>query len=151
MDNILLNTSANMDGYFYDEITIASKIHKIKSTLIFKDLIMMINDEICCGKISGMLTEYQNHPAERWETFYYSLNSEEIDILSNARHKYKISISKLAFMAFVLFWDALLFRYADRLKMTRSAIDQNSYVKNDNKYKCFTDIFTKRLQIKQKE
>ncbi|MBN1500274.1 MAG: hypothetical protein JW982_08965, partial [Spirochaetes bacterium] len=99
MENLkYCNTSANVDGVFYDELYLASRQTGISSVKIFKDLIVMVISGSELGKITGVLTEYQDHSPERWENFYYSLNELEIEKFSKARQKYKISVSKLAFI-----------------------------------------------------
>ncbi len=144
-------TSANMDGDFFDELNRVSDKFNISNEKIFKDLIDMISQSITCGLVKGMLTEYQDHCPERWETLYYSLSDEEIENFTKARQKYKVSISKLAFMGFVLFWRLLLLRYSERLKTSNLKEDFNSYVQYFTKCKIYTENFKKRLEIVQIE
>ncbi|MBN1499355.1 MAG: hypothetical protein JW982_04340, partial [Spirochaetes bacterium] len=120
-------TSANMDGEVFDSINKTAAFYNIKSEKIFIDLITLLLNSANCSHILNLLTEYQDHSPKNWETFYYSLDENEIEIFSKARQKYKISISKLAFMAFVVFWKSLLLRYSIRLTNSKNEFLKNSY------------------------
>lgn len=144
-------TSANMDSDFYNDIFEASKEFNITEQQIFKDLLNLTTQNSNCGNISGILTEYQSHSPEKWETFYYSLNNNEIESFGKHRHKYKVSISKLAFMGFVLFWKLLIFTYLDRLKIPNRKIKFYSYSKYYKKTIIYVEQFKKRQNIILKE
>ncbi len=144
-------TSANMDGDFYDELYRAAENFNISSQNIFKDLIDMISQSTNCGLVTGMLTEYQDHSPERWETLYYSLSDDEIEFFTKVRQEYKVSISKLAFMAFVLFWKLLMFRYAERLIKFKVKFNFNSYDQYYCKFENYKEKYRKRLEIVKKE
>ncbi len=138
-----------MDGDFFDKLNEASAELNISSQKIFKDLIDLISHAAKCGYITGMLTEYQDHSPERWETFYYSLEDDEIEEFMKVKQKYKISISKLAFMAFVLFWKLLLLRYSE--KLLKSKTKTNSYEECCQKFKIYEGKFKMRLEIQHLE
>ncbi|MBN1501302.1 MAG: hypothetical protein JW982_14175 [Spirochaetes bacterium] len=144
-------TSANIDGYFYDQIRKAAAIFNINEKIIFKDLICIIITSADCGYITNSLTEYQDHSPQKWETIYYQLDAVEIETFLKARLKYKISISKLAFIGFVLFWNLLLYRYAERIKTSTNEIFSHSYFNFSNKYDHFKEYFEKKFKIIRKE
>lgn len=146
-EEILHKTSANMDGSFFDSIIEKAELFKLTHQQIFKDLINLLLDSAGCEHVFNLLTEYQDHTTDRWETFYYTLDDREIEVFSIARQKYKISISKLAFMAFVLFWDTLLLRYSMRLTNKKTDYSQNSYTEITKKFQRYREKFIKRLNI----
>ncbi len=127
-NNGIHKTSANMDGDVFDNISDVSANFNISENTIFKDLIGLLINASKCELPIIRLTEYQDHSPERWETFYYSLDNDELEIFSKARQKYKISISKIAFIAFVLFWEELIFIYTERLSKSKEIFFFNSYV-----------------------
>ncbi|MBN1500348.1 MAG: hypothetical protein JW982_09335 [Spirochaetes bacterium] len=144
-------TSANMDERFFVEIKNFSSRFNVLPETVFKDILLIVTEAAGCGRIIGVLTEYQDHVPEKWLTFYYSLDANEIEQYSSARQKYKISISKLAFIGFVLFWKALLFRYSERLKIATIDIIYNSYGEYNKKVQIYASKFRIRMKIKQKE
>ncbi len=146
-----LNTSANTDGMIYDAICFAAEKYNLSQSAIFKDLIMMMLSRACAGRITGRLTEYQNHSPERWETLYYSLDDEQNEIFSAARQRYKISISKLAYVAFLFFWKDLIRKYEEFFKKEKCNEDFNSYDRHVKNNQEFIENFKKRLEIIQLE
>lgn len=144
-------TSANVDGDFYDELENTAKNFNMHIDNIYKDLIAITKQNIHCEHVLGLLTEYQNHRPERWETVYYSLDTNEIEIYGKLRQKYKISISKLAFIGFVLFWDLLMYIYQERLKKQGAEELLFSYRKTREKFVKLVPIFIKRLEIQKKQ
>ncbi len=149
--NNLKFTSANIDGEYFDELSKAAKIFHISENSIYKDLIELTKQNMHCGHLKGKLTEYQDHNPKRWETLYYSLNEDEIEIFGKLRQKYKISISKFAFIGFVLFWDLLMLIYKNRLKIIIPKDFWYSYGEFKEKIKILIPIFLKRLNIQKKE
>ncbi|MBN1500853.1 MAG: hypothetical protein JW982_11885 [Spirochaetes bacterium] len=144
-------TSANMDIIFFNKLNEASCLFDISCKTIFKDLIKTVKQNIHCKKISGILTEYQNHSPECWKKFNYSLDNNEIEIFGLLRQKYKISISKLAFIGFILFWELLMHKYKERLKLTIPKEIIFSYLKIQEKFKYLIPVFRKRLEISKLE
>lgn len=142
-------TTANIDSVFYLQLKTASKQFGHTEMKIFKDLINMTVYAAKCGLISDKLTEYQNHHPESWKTLYYSLTAEEIECFTKSRQKFKISISKLAFIGFLLFWRLLLLKYSEKLYSVE--IDFNSYKKYSDKFTDLIIYFKNRLEIIQKE
>ncbi len=147
------STSANVDAVFHKEICMLQiRFHKSRSAIL-KDIIELTIAEIKCGRVKGILTEYQDHCPEKWETVYYTLDEEEIEIYSSARQKYKISISKLAFIGFLLFWRLLIQKYSETLFTNNQKIELSLI--NYEQYKTilnnFVKYFQKRLMIQLKE
>ncbi|MBN1499354.1 MAG: hypothetical protein JW982_04335 [Spirochaetes bacterium] len=145
-----MNTSAYVDGKFFDEIQKAAQEFNQSESKIFKDITEMAIYGIKSGQISGILTEYQDHNPERWEILHYDLNSEEIELFSTTRQKYKISISKLAFAGFLLFWKILLLKYADKLEKKYNIKNFCSYDKFCYVYSELILYFKKRLKFEEK-
>ncbi len=143
--------SANVDGEFYDELREIGEILNLNPDDIYKDLIELTKQNMHCKHVTGLLTEYQNHSPERWETLYYCLNEDEIEVYGKLRQKYKISISKFAFIGFILFWDLLLYIYKERLKKNNFNVLFCSYRKIKEKFRKLVPIYLKRLGIPQKE
>ncbi len=146
-----LKTSANVDAEFYKELVKASKRFNKTEEQMLKELICLAIQAFRCGHVKGILTEYQDHSPESWEKLYYSLDEEEIEIFGIARQKYKISVSKLAFIGFVLFWRLLLLKYEEKLDSIAVRYDFNSYDKYCSILKKFKEYFLIRLNILQKE
>ncbi len=144
-------TSANMDGNLFDQISEAGDQFNIQADTIFKDLLEITKQNIHSEHVYGLLTEYQNHSPERWEKLHYALNEEEIEKFGKMRQKYKMSISKLAFVGFVLFWELLMFIYKERLKESIPADFFCSYREVREKFESYIPYFTKRLNIIQRE
>ncbi len=148
---IIRYTSANLDGDFYGELIDASNLFNIPESTIFKDLLdIVIKNNNCCH-VYGLLTEYQNHAPETWEKLNYSLTEDEIEVLGKAKQKYKMSISKLAFIGFILFWELLIYSYKIRLKMNTAKDYSCSYITIKEKFKKLIPYFMKRLNIIKKE
>ncbi|MBN1498557.1 MAG: hypothetical protein JW982_00240 [Spirochaetes bacterium] len=143
------HTSANMDGKFYDVINYTGCKFNISKEKIFKDLIKLLLKNAKCSAFTNILTEYQDHSPDHWETFYYSLSPEEIETFSKARQKYKLSISKMAFIAFVLFWKKLLNKYENVTESFKKKVTFNSYDSYFNKIQRYAVKFKKRLDIKE--
>ncbi|MBN1501107.1 MAG: hypothetical protein JW982_13180 [Spirochaetes bacterium] len=95
-----MNTSLNIDKNFHDEVkSTAVKFSKPGSAII-KDLLVLTINNVNCNHYRGKLTEYQDHQSCGWETLYYIVDENEVEMLGIARQKYKVSISKLAFIGF---------------------------------------------------
>ncbi len=142
-------TSANLDGDFYDDLKELSELFSIHESTIFKDLIEITEQHFKCNHVYNQLTEYQNHSPERWEKLHYSLDQSEIEKIGKARQKYKISISKLAFIGFLLFWELLIFIYKERLKKSIDINFLDSYQEKREKFKKHIPYFLNRFNILQ--
>ncbi|MBN1499728.1 MAG: hypothetical protein JW982_06225 [Spirochaetes bacterium] len=150
-ENTLHFTSANVDCDLYENLLKASVYYNLKSDIIFKDLIKISEKYIRQKQVLNRLTEYQDHSPEKWEILHYSLNMDEIEYYGQTRQKLKISISKLAFIGFILFWDLLMFSYKERLKISINRNFVYSYIEIKKKYLILIPYFIKRLDIIQKE
>ncbi len=146
-EKIIRHTSANVDVDFYDKLIVASEIFNITEDVIFKDLIQITKQYSNIGYVHGLLSEYQDHSPDSWETLYYSLNENEIEEYGKARMKYKISTSKLAFIGFCLFWELLIFMYKERLKKSIKKDFFYSYKKFKEKYLNHIEYYIIRLNI----
>ncbi|MBN1501317.1 MAG: hypothetical protein JW982_14250 [Spirochaetes bacterium] len=144
------HTSANIDSFFLDNIITVSSRFRLSGSEIFKDLVQLTINQIKSKKTSGILTEYQDHKPENWKTLYYSLNTEEIELFTAARQSHKISISKLAFIGFLLFWKLLIFIYKNKY-LKKHEISLYSYIKYQKKLQNFIIYFKKRINLIQKE
>ncbi len=144
-------TSANIDIDFACELNAASVKFQTSEMIIFKDIVDITIHEFNSGRVIGILTEYQDHSPENWETLYYSLDAEQIERFSKARQKYKLSVSKIAFIGFLLFWKILLLKYIERLKMSNFKINFHSYDNFRLKLHNLVIYFHKRLNIILKE
>ncbi len=150
-EKITKYTSANVDVDFYNELLTASERYDIRDNIIFKDLINLTKQHVKSDHVIGLLTEYQNHKPEQWEKLHYGLNEDEIENFSKMRQKYKISISKLAFIGFILFWELLMRIYEERLKPNIPQDFLYSYQKIKEKFQNLAPKFILRLKIVQKE
>ncbi|MBN1501326.1 MAG: hypothetical protein JW982_14295 [Spirochaetes bacterium] len=149
--NLNRDTTANVDADFFDKICEISGLYGISESRIFKDLIKLTVKNNCRIRVFGILTEYQNHSPLLWKKLNYSLNPEEIEDFTIIRQKYKISISKFAFIGFLLFLDLLIFIYKERLKKPFNQKILNSYFEIQKKYTKLSNEFRIRLDIIQKE
>ncbi|MBN1498882.1 MAG: hypothetical protein JW982_01890 [Spirochaetes bacterium] len=142
-----MNTSAYVDIVFYEEIVIAAQKFNLSMSGIFKDLMCIVLKEAIPGRITGKLTEYQNHVTAGWETLHYSLDSREVEIYSGSRQKLKISISKLAFIGFILFWKKLIKKYEKERGYQKTENIFSSYDKYIKKMGFLKPVFIKRLKL----
>ncbi len=144
-------TSANVDEKFFYEICLAAEKYNLTRNEIIKDIIKLTIKAIQSGRISGKLIEYQNHSPNDWETIYYTLDENEIELFSASRQKYKISISKLAFIGFILFWKQLIQMYSKNItKLLKDGFFIN-YDEYRKKMAYLVPYFKKRLCIHMKE
>ncbi len=144
-------TSANVDYKFFNALSFAAAKYNKTQEQIFKDLVELVIQAIQCGHVTGILTEYQDHKPEHWETLYYSIDENEIEIFGTSRQKYKLSISKLAFIGFLLFWRLLLLKYMNKLFNSENCYDFNSYDEYRKLLSNYVVYFKKRLNLIQKE
>ncbi len=142
-----MHTSANVDGNVFDEIGSAAIKFAYTESKIFKDAAKLGAQAIKCGLVIGRLTEYQDHCPERWEKLDYSVSAEEIEFFTSARQKYKISVSKLAFIGFLFFWDVLMLKYADKLCRKVLKFELRSYEEYRKLFKEKMECYILRFKL----
>jgi hypothetical protein len=151
MNGNMKKTSAYVDSCIYFEIQSISTKFGISNSKIAKDLILIAINSFNSGKVFGSLTEYQNHKPVSWERLYYQLNIDEAEFFSISRQKFKISISKLLFIGFSLFWKQLVYKYKNRISKVKIKIKMNSYDRFTLLYSDYISYFKKRFKIIKKE
>ncbi len=146
-----MNTSANVDGDFYDSIVQLSKITSVSVSDIYKEILKMMIKSSKLRYVAGRLSEYQNHSPERWEKLHYSLNEEEIELISNARQNFKISISNLAFAGYLLFWNVIVEKLLKKSKKSNIENILRTYDEYKEKLANYCSYYKKRLKVIKKE
>lgn len=63
------------------------------------------------SEIRNRLTSYQDKNNQQYEHFRYRLNDDEHKEFNNARQRLNISISKLLFIGFILFFKKIIKKY----------------------------------------
>ncbi|MBN1501744.1 MAG: hypothetical protein JW982_16410 [Spirochaetes bacterium] len=144
---ILKTTSSNIDENFFEELLNASQRFGRNRSIIFKDITSLAIHAVQCGHVSGILTEYQDHKPTAWKKLFYTVDENEIELFTISRQKYKISVSKLAFIGFLLFWHLLMQKYAKKLYGKKIEINLNSYNEYKQKMSEHIKYFKKRLNI----
>ncbi len=142
-----MNTSAYADIKFYKKVTKAAGKYHLSISRIFRDLLDLTCRRISPALIKGMLTEYQRHKPESWERLHFCPNEEQIEVYSNIRQKLKISVSKLAFFGFLLFWEELLEIYETKTGIPLNENDISNYEEFKSTFTTFLPYIIKRLNI----
>ncbi|MBN1501649.1 MAG: hypothetical protein JW982_15935 [Spirochaetes bacterium] len=147
-----MNTSANVDLKFFSEICRAADEFNLSVSAVFRDIASLTIHRIKSEKVTGMITEYQDKNPGNWMTVHYSLHPDDIELFTIARQKYKISISKIAFIGFILFWHLLIEKYTNRDKnKSVSTLNLKSFLDNYEEYKSNLiekiEYFKKRINV----
>lgn len=148
---VIMRSTLNVDSslFFY----LMQQCENIDITLsdFAKEIISYTINSFNSGEVKGLLTEYQDHNPDEWKNLDYNLNDEEARIFGNARLKYKISISKMLFVGFLLFGEIVLSKIKKRLMVEDEKEKPHSYEEVLLFYNYLVPYFKKRLNITQKE
>ena len=142
-------TSLNSDSFVKMEIENFCKKYNYSKNLVIINLIKEVINNFNSGAIVTALTEYQDHKPVSWSKIDYYLSSQDNEIFGQARQKYKLSISKMLFIGFMLFWKKFVYIFKERLKKTE--ISFGSYDEFRKKYFTLIEYFNKRMNFIKKE
>lgn len=108
-----MRTTLNADFAIIDKIIKCSKSYSISEEEIVKKCILKVCNYLINYKRS-CLREYQRHkPISGWVCYHYDLNEEENELFSKVSQQYKISISKMLFIGFILFFEGILSEFVE--------------------------------------
>lgn len=141
-------TSAYVDTKVAEEIKQFAEENNKKVNRVIIDLIKLTIKSMKLCNISDYLTEYQNHKPNSWQRLNYYIENSDIDLIFKIRQHCKISISKLLFIGFLLFWNKLLKIYKKDKTISN---ELNSYAIIQFLYIEFINIYTKRFTFIQLE
>lgn len=107
-----------------EEIIKLSKVTGKSTCFIAKRLIELVIKEMDSDDCLDSLTEYQqSYKDEDLIILRYRLSKIEHDDFTFARHKFKISISKMLLIGFLLFFDKLVEKYCENKKKVKIIIN----------------------------
>ena len=145
-----MRSSLNVDiSVFYSMNEISDHLNITMSDLAKEILFYTINT-FNSEKTVGLLTEYQNHNPDQWKCLDYNMNQYEADTFASARLKFRMSVSKILFIGFMLFGNIVVSLIKKRfgIKVKKEA---HSYEGLLNLYGHLLPYFKKRLNLIQKE
>lgn len=146
-----MNTSAYTDINFFKSIQSTAENYNISISKVFRDLLDITSSKITKIKITGILTEYQHKDSYTRKVLHYCPDVNQFETYSEIRQKLKISVSKLAFIGFILFWNELLEKYEKTKNYKCPKLDLVNYESFRSEFKESLIYFKKRLNIIQIE
>ncbi len=106
----MLESSIEIDKDVKLIISVFTSISGVSQAWIIKELLRMVNSRYSYTPTLPGLIQYQRKQSkENWKKLRYKLTQEEKELFEEMRTKYKMSISHLVFIGFILFFDELAF------------------------------------------
>lgn len=99
-----MNTSLTVDRITAEYIKNLSEISNFSVSKILVNMIIFVENKINSDKVRGCLIEYQRHNYKNFEKMDYYISGDLVDRFLSLRFNYRISISMLVHVCFLLFW-----------------------------------------------
>ncbi len=109
MKNILFSTSMNIDSTLMEQLDEICKQYGISRSDLIKLILKCVCKKYQVLKSATGLTRYQKQQkGHKWKCVRIDFSEEECALFFQTRFKYRVSVSKLLFIGFVLFLDEIL-------------------------------------------